>query len=134
VIPPASGLLDTSVFIALETGRHLDESRLPEESAVSVVTVAELHAGVLAAADTKSRARRLGTLDVLADIRMLAIDERAAMLWAQLRVELAEAGKRANVNDLWIAATAVAHGIPVITQDSDFDALRGIAGLAVVRV
>lgn len=55
----ARGLLDTSVFIAQETERALDDSLLPEESAVSAVTIAELQAGVLAAADTNVRARRL---------------------------------------------------------------------------
>lgn len=56
------GVLDTSVFIAGESGRRLDEDRLPDESAVSVVTLAELQAGVLAARDTATRAVRMGPL------------------------------------------------------------------------
>jgi predicted nucleic acid-binding protein len=131
---PAQGLLDTSVFIASESGRALDTSLLPDESAVSVVSVAELHAGVLAAPDTATRARRLGTLDLLRDIAVVSIDEDAAVAWAELRVLLAEAGRRANINDLWIAATALAHSLPVVTQDGDFDALDGLAGLTVIRV
>jgi predicted nucleic acid-binding protein len=51
-----------------------------------------------------------------------------------LRVHLAETGRRLNVNDLWIAATALAHGIPVITQDDDFEPIDGAAGLSVIRV
>ena len=74
--------------------------RLPEESAVSVVTLAELYAGVLAARDTHTRARRMATLDMLADVQMLAVDDEVAKIWARLRVELAEAGRRINVNDL----------------------------------
>jgi predicted nucleic acid-binding protein len=38
------------------------------------------------------------------------------------------------VNDLWIAATALAHGLPVVTQDDDFSPVEGVAGLVVVRV
>ena len=94
------GLLDTSVFIASETGRPLAMDRLPEESAVSVVTLAELYAGVLAARDTQTRARRMATLDMLADVQTLAVDDEVAKIWARLRVELAEAGRRINVNDL----------------------------------
>jgi predicted nucleic acid-binding protein len=128
------GLLDTSVFIALESGRPLDAQRIPEETAVSVVTLAELQAGVLAAADVDVRARRLATLDAVGDIELLDVDERAARAWAQMRVHLAESGRRVNVNDVWIAAVAASHGLPVVTQDDDFAPLEGLAGLQVVRV
>jgi predicted nucleic acid-binding protein len=128
------GLLDTSVFIANESGRPLDAGRLPAEVAASVVTLAELHAGVLAATDTDTRARRLATLDTLSDVEVMPIHEDAARAWALLRVHLAAGGRRVNVNDLWIAATALSRGLPVVTQDGDFDAVDGMAGLSVIRV
>jgi predicted nucleic acid-binding protein len=128
------GLLDTSVFIANESGRALEVSRIPAENAASVVTLAELQAGVLAAVDTATRARRLTTLDILSDIEVIPIDQDAARAWAELRVHLAERGRRVNVNDLWIAATALSQGLPVVTQDGDFDPIDGVAGLSVIRV
>jgi predicted nucleic acid-binding protein len=128
------GLLDTSVFIAAESGRPLDEQRIPQESAVSVVTLAELQAGVLAAVDVDVRARRLATLEAIGDIELLGIDEAAARTWARMRVHLVESGRRVNVNDLWIAAVAASRGLVVVTQDDDFAPLEGIAGLEVVRV
>jgi predicted nucleic acid-binding protein len=128
------GLLDTSVFIALESGRPLDEQRIPDETAVSVVTLAELQAGVLAAADVDVRARRLATLEAVGDIELIDIDESAARTWARMRVHLAESGRRVNVNDLWIAAVAASRGLPVVTQDDDFGPVEGVAGLQVVRV
>lgn len=128
------GVLDTSVFIASESGRPLNEDLLPEEAAVSVVTLAELQAGVLAARDTQTRARRMATLDVLGDIEILPVDADVARIWAQLRVSLAEAGRRINVNDLWIAATAARHHLPVVSQDDDFKAVDGMAGVVVQRV
>lgn len=131
---PARGLLDTTVFIAGEGGRDLVLERLPDVSAVSVVTLAELRAGVLAASGTDIRARRLATLSLAEAVHVLPIDEAVAGAWAHLRVRLVEASRRVNVNDLWIAATAVAHGLPVVTQDSDFDPLEGLGGLSVVRV
>lgn len=131
---PARGLLDTSVFIARESGRSVDGALLPEESAISAVTVGELQAGVLAAGDTDVRARRLATLEAVSDIEVLVVDETVAASWARLRVHLAEAGRRLNVNDLWIAATALANAIPVVTQDEDFDPVEGVGGLRVVRV
>lgn len=130
----AKGLLDTSVFIADESGRELNSSLLPTESFVSVVTLAELQVGVLAAKDTDTRARRMRTLEVAGIIEPLQVDAAAAAEWARLRYRLHEAGLRANINDLWIASIALARGLPVITQDGDFEALRDLGGPAVVYV
>lgn len=128
------GLLDTSVLIASEAGRPLDTSQLPGAVALSAITVAELRVGVLAARDVDTRARRLATLEAVADIELLVIDEAVAATWARLRIHLAEARRRLNVNDLWIAATALAHDLPVVTRDDDFDPIDGVAGLTVLRV
>ncbi|WP_219416620.1 type II toxin-antitoxin system VapC family toxin [Pseudonocardia nigra] len=129
-----TGLLDTSVFIAAESGRPLDESRIPEDNVISVITYAELEAGVLAAGDVDTRARRLGTFNRAADIELIGIDESTALMWARMRVHLAETGRRLNVNDLWIAASAAARGLPVVTQDDDFGPVEGIGGLEVIHV
>lgn len=128
------GLLDTSVFIATESGRPLDEALIPEETALSVVTLAELQAGVLAAADVAVRARRMATLASVSDIEVIEIDEAAALMWAHMRVHLAQSGRRCNVNDLWIAATAASRGWAVVTQDDDFGPVEGVGGLRVVRL
>ena len=130
----SAGLLDTSALIAGEAGRPLDTVAMPDDVFVSVVTIAELHAGVLVAADVETRARRLMTLESIAMLEPLTVDVTAAMRWAALRVTLAESGRRMNVNDLWIAAIAMANSMPVITQDDDFDALRGVRGFEVIAV
>jgi predicted nucleic acid-binding protein len=129
-----AGVLDTSVFIANESGRQLDESRIPAEVATTVITLAELHAGVLAASTSDIRARRLATLESVADMEALPVDEEAARMWARLRIHLAETGRRVRINDLWIAAIAASRTLPVVTQDEDFDALDGAAGLIIVRI
>lgn len=129
-----AGLLDTSVFIASESGRALALDRLPDESLVCVITIAELEAGVLAAPTTEIRARRLRTAQRAASIAPLPIDAPAAAAWARLRVVLHEAGRRIGVNDLWIASVAVSRDLPVVTQDEDFDALAELDLLEVVRV
>nr|WP_239523143.1 PIN domain-containing protein [Geodermatophilus normandii] len=125
--------MDTSVFIARE-GRGLDVSALPDEVAVSVVTYGELRAGVLAAADVTVRSRRLSTLQTVADLHPLPIDTAVADEWARLRLLLARAGRRVHVNDTWIAATALAHDVPVVTQDADYGALAEISDLRVIPV
>jgi predicted nucleic acid-binding protein len=128
------GLLDTSVYIARESERFVDESSVPEQAYVSVVTVAELHAGVLAAPDTDIRHRRMATVQLAVAQAPLPVTGAAALHWARLRVRVAEAGRRVNVNDLWIAAVALAHDLPVVSQDDDFDVLAELGLLEVIRV
>lgn len=128
------GLLDTSVLIAAEGGRPLRAEGLPESAAISIVTVGELRAGILAAPDIQSRDRRLYTLERIAGTTILPIDHRVAQVWAGMRAYLAASGKGVSGNDLWIAATAAATGIPVLTQDRDFHALSGVNGLTVIEV
>ncbi len=89
---------------------------------------------MLAATTSDIRARRLATLESLADMEALPVDEDAARVWARLRIHLAETGRRVRINDLWIAAIAASRTLPIITQDDDFDPLDGIAGLVVIRV
>jgi len=124
-------LADTSLFIADEAGRALRADQLPEELAVSIITIAELRVGVLAAVDTATRDRRLTTLARAAELQPLPIDEPVADAWARLRIELRSAARRMPLNDSWIAATAIALGVPVVTQDADYE---GVPGLEVIRV
>lgn len=127
-------LADTSVFIARESGRPLRDVDMPGEIAVSVITVGELRAGVLATADVLTRDRRLGTLTVALSLEPLPIDEEVASAWARLRILLRDAGRRMPVNDSWIAATALAAGVAILTQDDDYDPAAGLDGLRVVHV
>lgn len=126
---PALGLADTSLFIAREQGRAL-RGEPPERIAVSVVSIGELTLGVLAAASS-TRARRLETLRRAEGLDPLPITHRVASAWAALRLSLRDAGRRMPLNDSWIAATAIAEGIPVVAQDSDYD---DVPGLDVLRL
>lgn len=123
----ALALADTSAFVALEAGRVADFDAVPAHLVVSVISIGELRAGVLTAPDLATRRARLATLASALRIAPLVVDERVAEAWADLRAQLRERGRRMPVNDSWIAATAVAHGLPVVTQDDDFDVVDGLA-------
>lgn len=125
------GLADTSLFIARESGRPINPSLLPEQLAVSVITIGELRAGVLAATDVASRDQRLRTLTNALSLNPLPVDDPVAEAWARLRVELRDQGRRMPVNDSWIAATAIALAIPIVTQDDDY---LDVPRVEVVRV
>ena len=123
-------IADTSVFIAREAGRPLGE--LPDEIAVSVITVAELELGVLRATDPSSRATRLATLaSVRSTYPLLPIDEATASCFARLADEQLRFGRKPRRHDTWIAATALRHDVAVLTQDADFAAF---ASVQVIRV
>jgi predicted nucleic acid-binding protein len=115
-----SGLLDTSVFIARETGRPLDE--LPAHVAVSVITIGELQLGVLAASESNTRARRADTLALARAADPISVSEAVMVAWARLVEDCRRAGVQRTVKltDALIAATAVEHGLPVVTQDEDY--------------
>lgn len=120
------GLADTSIFVARESERPLDVAKLPDEIAVSVITIGELRAGVLAAADVATRNRRLTTLTEALAFDPVPIDERVAEEWARLRVELRDTDQRMAINDSWIAATARSLGVPVVTQGTDYVQIPGL--------
>ena len=104
---------------------------MPDELAVSIVTVGELRAGVLAANDVRVRERRLTTLTAALELDPVPVDDDVAAQWARLRVLLRDMGRRMPVNDSWIAATAMALQVPVVVQDDDYVELDG---LSVIRV
>jgi len=130
-----AGLLDTSVFIARENGRAL--GTLPERVAVSVITIGELQLGVLSAGDLERRARRADTLALARSADPLPISESVMVTWAHLVEDCREAGihRAVKLTDTLIAATAIEHGLPVVTQDEDFDAIASAhPALDVARV
>ena len=116
----SDALLDTSVFIGWETAR-LDASALPERGATSVMTIAELHLGVLAASEPVEHARRLNTLVLVErEFEPLPVTTEVARRCAELVAALRALGRQASVIDAIIAATALAHGLTLYTQDAGF--------------
>jgi predicted nucleic acid-binding protein len=126
-------LADTSIFIAQERARPLGE--LPDELAVSVVTIGELELGVLAATDQATRARRADTLALVRGADPIPIGEPVMSAFARLVHDCRVAGARPRILDALIAATAVEHGLPVVTQDEDFSTIAAAhPRLEVLRV
>ncbi len=130
-----SGLLDTSVFIAKEKDRPLGP--LPDRVAVSVITIGELELGVLAAIDENVLARRADTLALARESDPVPVSEPVMTAWARLVIDCRRMGvhRTVRLTDALIAATAVVHGLPVVTQDEDFDQIATAhPSLRVIRV
>jgi len=120
------GLLDTSVVIDLD---HFDSTALPEQPAVSAITMAELTAGPHATADPRERARRQDRLQrAEATFDALPFDGAAARACGEIYAAVAAAGRKARgarALDLLIAATARAAELPLYTRDPDDFAILG---------
>lgn len=130
---PAQGVLDTSAVIALR--QITDSSALPAEPLITAVTLAELSVGPLVAHDERERAARQAHLqEAEADFDPLPFDRASARAFGQVAASLRRSGRKtaARAYDALIAATAMAHGLPVYTCNvADFE---GIEGLHVIPV
>jgi predicted nucleic acid-binding protein len=128
----ARGLIDTSVVIDLE---RIDRDTLPEELAISAVTLAELAAGPHATDDPAERARRQDRLQrVEATFDPLPLDAAVARAFGRVYAAVAASGRKARRRralDLLIAATALASGLPVYTRNADD--FEGVTGILEVR-
>jgi len=109
------GIVDTSVLIAT------DIEPIPGELAISVVSIAELHFGVLLARTSEARASRLARLSALQRrFDPLPVDDSVSDSYARLAARVVEIGRqpRARAFDLLIAATAHAHGAAIYTRNA----------------
>lgn len=107
-------LLDTNVVIATDVGK------LEGELAISIVTLAEIHFGVLVARDAETRAGRLRQLTTLQrQFDALPLDEAVAASYGEIAAAVHQAGRqpRARTMDLLIAATAHAHSARLYTRN-----------------
>jgi len=128
------GLIDTSVVIELES---VDESQLPRESTISAVTLAELAAGPHATDDAAERARRQERLQrTETTVDCLPVDAHVARAYAHVYVAVASSGRKARGRrsfDLLIAATALAHDLPLYTRNpDDFVGLKSLIDVVTV--
>jgi len=129
----AVGLFDTNILILL--GQLPTTSELPDEAAISAVTLAELSVGPLVATDEVDRSTRQAHLQAAeSDFEPLPFDEAAARAFGGVAAALRRSGRKpaARSFDAMIAATAISRGLPLFTcNPSDFD---GIDGLEVVAI
>jgi hypothetical protein len=124
-------LLDTSFFVATESGRALGGMGDVTETEVSVVTLAELTLGVLLANDVD----RPGRVETLAAVEStwdpLPVTAEVARQFARIVAALRADGRRAPLLDALVAATAIVEQIPVVTQDRDYDEMPGVVVISV---
>ena len=111
--------MDTSAIVA--PPGNADLAGLHDGYGISVITLAELEVGVLIAGNDRARSQRLQVLTgAKAEFEPMAVDEQVAHHYAALVAAARRAGRQPGVVDTIIAATALAHGVPIVTRDRDF--------------
>jgi len=123
-------LIDTDLLIDLERGAGTPgvERLLGEEDrAISVITVSELLHGVARASDAHRTGRRAFVEHLLGVLTAIPITEPVARVHAEIWADLAARGELIGAHDLWIAATALAHGLGLATRNAaDFGRVPGL--------
>ncbi len=121
-------LLDTSAVIAALRGHRAAAEALAhaDRLMLSPVVEAELRAGLLEpAVRPRDRETTLTFFDT-PRVERLAITGATAIRWAAIRQDLRRDGRMLPINDVWIAASAMEHGLPVLTLDRHFLEIRQI--------
>lgn len=129
-----TGLLDTSVVI--DWNDPVVAAGLPDEAAISAITLAELAAGPhLATSGSKGASRQARLQQVEATFAPLPFDAEAARSYGQIVAAVADAGRspRRRVADLLIAATAHANGLALYTRNpEDFVGLDDLISIIAI--
>jgi tRNA(fMet)-specific endonuclease VapC len=127
-------LIDTDLLVDNERGvanPEVENAIGDEDRAISVITVSELLHGVHRASGARRTHRRAFVEHVLAGMRAIDITEQIARVHADIWAQLAANGQVIGAHDLWIAATALAHGMSVATGNaSEFQRVPGLRVIA----
>jgi len=124
-------LLDTTeavYYLRGEPGVVEDfQSRKNEGLAASIISVAELYEGVFRSRNVE--AAESAVRDFLDEVAVLGIDEGIARVFGQERARLRQVGIRMSDLDLFIAATALYHGLTLLTSDKDFARVESLSAI-----
>ena len=118
--------LDTNALVDFAAGSEvLSEVLAPFRSlALPVTVLGEYRYGLL---DSKKHARLNDWLvELLSEVRVLETTERTTVVYAKIRRQLRAAGTPIPENDVWIAAAAIEHSLPLATRDKHFKLVRGL--------
>lgn len=123
-------LLDSCICIdfmrgKLPTGYEVMRNNDPQLFGIPTIVEAELRTGVLKS--EKPRTNRLLLESFLAPFRIIPFDSRCAIEYARIRASLEAAGQKIGPNDTLIAATAIAHGAVLVTNNTrEFERIEGL--------
>jgi predicted nucleic acid-binding protein len=119
-------ILDTNGLSAMADGDLTLEPLLHRVSAIAVpvIVLGEFRYGIRQSRNRAQYERWLAETVPL--YRVLVVDDGTAEEYAEVRDELKRRGRQIPVNDLWIAALARQHALPLLSRDQHFDFVPGL--------
>ena len=118
-------LLDTNILVAVfNEDRQAVDSFKRSTIFVSTIVLGELYFGADASRRVAANRERLESL--ASRVTVLAINRITAMWYSRIKNQIRTIGKPIPDNDVWIAATAMEHGLALVTRDSHFDHIHGL--------
>lgn len=121
-------VLDSSAYSHLrgDDERVIEHLAAAEVILVPAIVVGELEAAFAAGTRSRENLQRLDEFLAEVGVEVVPMDREVARRYGQVFASLRRAGTPISVNDIWIAATALATGAHLLTFDADF---RRVAGL-----
>jgi len=122
---PGRVLLDTNVIIAFFSGeKAVSQQFMDAEVFVSSTVLGELYYGARKSAHAAANLARIEQF--AASVQVLSSDADTAELYGKIRDRLRLKGRPIPENDIWIAAVALQHGLPLATRDDHFNEVDGL--------
>ena len=121
-------LVDTSAYSAFMRGHSgvVLEIKTAASLFVNPIVLGELHAGFAAGKRREKNEIELKAFLNSPRVEILCLDEDTSVFYATIYAELRKVGKPIPTNDLWIAATAMQHGLGLLTLDSHFEHVKQV--------
>ncbi len=121
-------LLDTSAYSLLFKGHPVvaETARLADQVCLNPIVLGELRTGFQLGSRAEKNEKDLEEYLDLPRVSVLQVDEETSRRYAMLKSHLQRHGTPMAANDLWIASTALQHGLELVTADSDFSRIPGL--------
>jgi tRNA(fMet)-specific endonuclease VapC len=121
-------LIDTNAYIAFTQGLHdaVDVVRRSSRLVISSVVLGELRAGFAAGKQETANLQRLEKFLSLPGIEVTKVDETTAEFYGKLHADLRARGRPLPTNDIWIAASALQHGLWLFSFDRHFQSINAL--------
>jgi tRNA(fMet)-specific endonuclease VapC len=122
-------LIDTNVYAAFKRNHPavVEELQRASEIALCPIVLGELRGGFALGSRERENLRELDEFMDTPRVRLLSVTDRTAVFFTRLYAALRRAARPIPANDLWIAASAMEHGLVLLTLDRHFGEIEGLA-------
>lgn len=129
-------LFDTSAYILLfkENPEVIRELKGVKNIVIPVVVLAELEVGFMLGSNMQKRQEIFATFLSSSMVSVLDITSDTSAIYAKIACDARKTGKNNSHNDMWIAALALQHNLPVLTSDKDFSRIKMLTDKKLLRL